>query len=143
MVTVRGVAWRICWPRRKSSKKLPGLVLVTGDWLNVAAPCSDPARRGHSHKTVSRTPASDNGKLMRTCLTPVLADGAPSSFLRRTPDEKEISAFGADCSRFAHGSAGAGGFRRRHEEGHHVQGQHVEGLDEKGRRHVERQHVEG
>jgi len=23
---VRGVAWRICWPRRKSSKKLPGLV---------------------------------------------------------------------------------------------------------------------
>jgi hypothetical protein len=25
-VTVRGVAWRITWPMRKSSKKLPGLV---------------------------------------------------------------------------------------------------------------------
>ena len=27
-VTVRGVAWTISWPRRKSSKKLPALVLV-------------------------------------------------------------------------------------------------------------------
>src|SRR5580698_6402379 len=26
--TVRGVAWRMVWPRRKSSKKLPALVLV-------------------------------------------------------------------------------------------------------------------
>ena len=26
---VRGVAWRICWPRRKLSKKLPVLVFTT------------------------------------------------------------------------------------------------------------------
>ena len=37
-VMVRGVAWRMVWPRRKSSKKLPALVLVMTTLSNNCIP---------------------------------------------------------------------------------------------------------
>src|SRR5664279_3859999 len=92
------------------------------------------ARRSHSHKTVRQTLGSYNGKLMRTCLDLVLAIKSQTRSIRgRTRDEKDHSAFCADCGRFGHRPAGACGFRRRHEEGHHVQGHHVQGCHEEGR----------
>jgi hypothetical protein len=45
-VTVRGVAWRITWPIRKSSKQLPGLVFAI---FLIVLVCGAPGLPGALH----------------------------------------------------------------------------------------------
>src|SRR5665213_1046569 len=128
---VRGVAWRICWRSRKSSKKFPELVLGAGDWVTQSSfirsgPAESFSQNREPNARLEQRETDEDVFSLRD------SRWLASLILRRTPDEKELFPFGVDRGRSGHDPAGAGGFRRRHEERLDDQGHDDQGLDEKG-----------